>query len=121
MEHARDAKEAEKVIELVRWHLCGEGEVVVKAFSVEAGDFLVLEAVVEKHFAVTILEMGEAGGPGADIRGVKGLGKSGGANGEGGGIPRRIVNDVLEPILERERSVSEAIILLVGALLPLNS
>ena len=75
-------------------------EVFVEARSVEAGDLVVLSAVVGDDFAAAITVCGEVGRPCSNIGGVEGFGNGGIMDGEGGSVPCWItVDDVSEPVL----------------------
>lgn len=100
MEHARDAEEAEKGVEVARGGLHAVRQVLVEALGVEAGDLVVLPAVVGEEFAAGGAVGGEVRGPGADVGRVEGVGEGGVVQGEGGGVPGWVaVDDVPEPVL----------------------
>lgn len=87
MEHARDAEEAEVSIELVRRCVRCVREVVVEALGVEAGDLVVLTAVVGDQFAASLLECGEVGWPCSDVGRVESFGYGGVVDVEGRWVP----------------------------------
>lgn len=100
VEHACDAEEAKEGVEVGRGSLHAVGEVMVEALGVEAGDLVVLAAVVAEDFAAGVTVGGEVGGPGSDVGGVEGVGDGGVVDGEGGGVPGWVaVDDVSEPVL----------------------
>lgn len=77
----------------------GGREVVVETLCVEAGDLVVLAAVVGKELAAATLEAVQVGGPGADVGGVERVGDGGVVGGEEGGVPGGGVHYVSEPAL----------------------
>lgn len=77
----------------------GGREVVVEALGVEAGDLVVLAAVVGEDLAAATAETVQVGGPGADVGGVERVGDGGVVRGEEGGVPGGGVHYVPEPAL----------------------
>lgn len=99
MAHPRHTEEAQEAIHGRGGQPHGNGQVIVEALGIEAGDFLVLLAMVEDDFPAPAAERGQIARPGADGAWVPRVGDVGVVDGEAGGVPGGIVDDVFEPFL----------------------
>ena len=104
MEHSRYAKEADEVVELGRGRLHAARKVVVESFGVEAGDLIILTAMIRDEFTAGGLESGEIAGPCSDVRWVELLGRGSVLEREIGDVVGGVIYDVFEPALGRETS-----------------
>ena len=75
----------------------------VETLGVEAGDLIVLPAVIDDYFTASGSKVGEIRRPCAYIGGVEGFGYGGVVGGECGGVPGGAVDNVSEPLLDERK------------------
>ena len=79
---------------------------IVETLTVEACDLIVLQPVIDEHFAACISVIRKGTGPGADVGGVESFGDGGVVDVEVVGVVGGVIDHISEPALSKKRGIS---------------